>query len=249
VNLEIALDKAISYEDFDIVELLLSNNVDVNTPLICNETPIQYAASKGNYELVKLLHEYGENINAINQDGNTALLNAVKCGGFSVVDYLIEHNANIHTKGKNGMKVIDYCYNLDVINSLSDSTIKKLFKEFGKLDYPNQGRIEMRKCILFALLKTYRSEISMCEADYKPTIFTISIPVNFVPDMLLGVSKKEKVDAVDALIKAILENNSYDEVYQFHEKALSSGELGKIYDALKYVEIDSSYNSNMSKNL
>lgn len=63
------------------IRLLLEHGADPNALDIDNETPLHYAAFRGNAEMIRLLLEHGADVNARNADGEVPLHHAVDIDG------------------------------------------------------------------------------------------------------------------------------------------------------------------------
>ncbi|VEN33586.1 unnamed protein product [Callosobruchus maculatus] len=72
------LYRSICSGDITVVQQVLDDGYDVNSPVYDNWTPILLAVSLGKYELIELLVNRGANINS-NKDGTTALMMACNC--------------------------------------------------------------------------------------------------------------------------------------------------------------------------
>ena len=76
-----------------LIDLLLSKNVDVNTPGAGGITPLMGFASTGSLPYVKRLIDLGAKVNARTSQQKTALTFAITGGHKDVVEYLTEKNA------------------------------------------------------------------------------------------------------------------------------------------------------------
>jgi hypothetical protein len=218
-------------------------------------TALHRAVYYGNMGLVQYLIEHHANVDAGDSDGNTVLHYAVQDGNFKLVQYLVEHNANVNARNENRCTALDYCIKIDILNLFTADTLKNSYlktylprlhsdkepcQEFMVITIKSMFSLtsskKNKKCILFALLKVYQSDLSARGTSYNPTIFGIDVPTEWVPEVLLGVSQESKRNAVDDLIKAMLNNTSLDDVYTEHSKALNQGKLGEIYSELRFIE-------------
>lgn len=94
---ESSLIKALKYEHYLVVELLLKNNVNVNVMFENNRTPLMIATSLPNsYYFCLLLLNFGADPNITNNLGETALIYAVKNNAYYTVDLLIRWGAEIN---------------------------------------------------------------------------------------------------------------------------------------------------------
>lgn len=135
---------------------------------------------------------------------------------------------------------------LNFINLLSAETLKiclpieiqsNIIDSIAACNSINDPKI--KEIALFALLKVYLSELaSEKRPQYKPTLFGIPLPAEAIPEFLLGIPKEIKLAAGEAVKDAKLKNTSLDEIYKnpAYSEALSKGDLGNIFNALKSVE-------------
>ena len=97
------LHEAVASADIDEVKRLISEGHDVNSRDNKGQTPLHFAANRGQKEILEVLLANGADIEA--RDGrwhNTALLNASVRGRKEVVELLLEKGANIEAKDGNG---------------------------------------------------------------------------------------------------------------------------------------------------
>lgn len=78
----------------EVLNLLLSNGLDVDGKNELNETPLQRAASSGDVHAVRLLLESGASIDLSGSKG-TALCYAVSAGDAAIVSYLLSKGATV----------------------------------------------------------------------------------------------------------------------------------------------------------
>lgn len=90
------LGLACFFEQLDVVKLLLSAKVDVNTPSNNDfrVTPLHSSVAKGNLAITRLLLNEGAQVNAEQRGGVTPLHSAVHNNQLELVQLLLEFGAN-----------------------------------------------------------------------------------------------------------------------------------------------------------
>jgi len=111
-----------------IVQILLENNLDINSRNELGETPLHIAIAKNDIELIKLLKEYKPKTNIETyKEGLTAMNYAEICGNkniFTIIKRLNEEN--IKEEIKNDIKA---CINNDMDNIIINDDISKNFEQ------------------------------------------------------------------------------------------------------------------------
>jgi len=87
---DLRLIEAVKSGDYDDVEKLIKNGVEINQQDEQGWTPLNFAAGKGSLPLVKLLVENGADIFKVGRDRRTPYMIALAAGRVSVVKYLRE---------------------------------------------------------------------------------------------------------------------------------------------------------------
>jgi hypothetical protein len=119
-----ALQAAISGGHKEVVELLLTSDVDVKAPDQIGMTPLELAAQKGNNSIVELLLDRGTGDDTESRNG--ALIWAVYEGHKDVVELLIKSGADVNAKGGQGNRTP-----LDLANQRNHTAIAELLKKHG----------------------------------------------------------------------------------------------------------------------
>ena len=91
-----ALIRAISTDDQENVEALLTQKFDINHPDSSGITPLLLAAYKGDYAIVESLLKNGAEVNSTMKYGYTPLMLAVKNNDERMVQLLLKYRANIY---------------------------------------------------------------------------------------------------------------------------------------------------------
>ncbi|CAF4714983.1 unnamed protein product, partial [Rotaria sp. Silwood2] len=92
---------------YEIVELLLKHNANVNMQSTSGNTALHYSAGGGYADIVRLLLEHGAKVEETNENGHTPLMEAASGGHVEVARALLDHGAGVNTlsndsKDKNG---------------------------------------------------------------------------------------------------------------------------------------------------
>lgn len=85
---------------YELIELLINNNADVNSQNDKGETTLELAARYGCIDVVKLLIQRGAHIDHQNKEGVTPLIQAAKEKHKDIVEYLVKNNANVNLYDK-----------------------------------------------------------------------------------------------------------------------------------------------------
>ena len=93
---------AAAYNDFDLVQSLLSKGANVNIKAVSGVTPLMWASFNGNNKIVDALLNNGADFNAKGRYGETALIIASGRGYSDVVNELLNWGANVNDKDIEG---------------------------------------------------------------------------------------------------------------------------------------------------
>ncbi len=94
--------------DFEIIQFLLDNGLDINVYDESFGNPLIFATEKKHLKMLEFLLNKGANINIKDPDDNeTPLMAAVKFGHEEVVVFLLMQGADINVKNKRGHTAID----------------------------------------------------------------------------------------------------------------------------------------------
>jgi len=92
------LGEAVVKGQEDTVEMLLSNDVDVNAYLPSGSTALDLAALKGQDAIVRVLLANGADVNSRNRDGTMPLYDAALSGHLTTVAILLAQGAEINAQ-------------------------------------------------------------------------------------------------------------------------------------------------------
>jgi len=110
------LINAVEEDNIDIVQSLLSKNVDVNAKDEDDMTVLMHAASNGYHRIARFLIRKGADVNAKDDMGNTALMWAADEGHFDMVKLLLNNNADINAQDDDGTTALISAANAGYLN-------------------------------------------------------------------------------------------------------------------------------------
>ena len=85
------------------VELVLNDGLDINTPALCNRTPLLWASLSSSGEFIETLIDLGANVNAQRTDDKvTPLLLSANWNNFMAVYLLLDHGADANIAAADG---------------------------------------------------------------------------------------------------------------------------------------------------
>lgn len=180
---------AISYNYYDIGEMLLNKGADINTQDIWGDT-LLIKNMVGSLEKVKFLLDNSAKINATNYAGNTALIHAVKSGKIPVVIALLTRGADPYIKNNDNNMAVDYAYTKEMKDILGTFMTKAI---------PPETSIEKVPVVETLLVRPSNDALPapICE-QVAPIPEQSSVPVHvpvpvFIPD---GVPETSPVSTV-----------------------------------------------------
>ena len=85
------------------VELVLNDGLDINTPALCNRTPLLWASLSSSGEFIETLIDLGANVNAQRTDDKvTPLILSADWNNFMAVNLLLDHGADANIAAVDG---------------------------------------------------------------------------------------------------------------------------------------------------
>ena len=85
------------------VELVLNDGLDINTPALCNRTPLLWASLSSSGEFIETLIDLGANVNAQRTDDKvTPLILSSYWNNFMTVNLLLDHGADANIASADG---------------------------------------------------------------------------------------------------------------------------------------------------
>ena len=110
------------------VELVLNDGLDINSPALCNRTPLLWASLSSSGEFTETLIDLGANVNAQRSDDKvTPLLLSAYWNNFMVVNLLLDHGADAN------IAKVDACTPLHKAVMKGNQNLVKLFLEKNAL--------------------------------------------------------------------------------------------------------------------
>ena len=119
------------------VELVLNDGLDINTPALCNRTPLLWSSLSSSGEFIETLIDLGANVNAQRTDDKVIpLILSADWNNFMAVYLLLNHGADANIANANG----DSALHCAVSNGFFHIT-KLLFKKGSNVNLQNkEGR-------------------------------------------------------------------------------------------------------------
>jgi hypothetical protein len=115
---------------YNIVKLLVKNNININLVDNLGDNALMYAVKDKDYKnikdkeiinIIKLLIDSGININNTNKDGDNALIYAIDNDQTSIVKFFLENkNLNINIVNNNNNSIINYIKSHKTFNIIKD---------------------------------------------------------------------------------------------------------------------------------
>ena len=175
------------------VELVLNDGLDINTPALCNRTPLLWASLSSSGEFIETLIDLGANVNAQRTDDKvTPLILSAHWNNFMAVNLLLDHGADAN------IARADACTPLHLAVMKGYQNVVKLFLEKNALvntqdadgDSPLHTAVSKGFFYLTKLLVKKGSNVNLQNKKGKTPLF-------------LGVMNKH-----EQLIKLLIENEA-----------------------------------------
>jgi len=151
------LHLAIQKKNYNIVQLLIVMNSDVNILNKKGYSPLHYAVLEGQFNILKLLREKGAEVNTETYFSNrTPLIDAAALGELNMIKYLIDNNADMNATDSEGYSTLHKAVSidrLDIVKFFGDynanvNTFTTPVERTPLLDAVGNGNIEMAKYLL-----------------------------------------------------------------------------------------------------
>ena len=143
------------------VELVLNDGLDINTPALCNRTPLLWASLSSSGEFIETLIDLGANVNVQRTDDKVAPVTLSACfNNFVAVNLLLDHGANVNIARADGNSPL----HLAVSNGFFDIA-KRLVEKGSDVNLQNK---EGRTPLFFGLKNKHEQLIKLLienEAD------------------------------------------------------------------------------------
>ena len=143
------------------VELVLNDGLDINTPALCNRTPLLWASLSSSGEFIETLIDLGANVNVQRTDDKVAPVTLSVCfNNFVAVNLLLDHGADVNIARADGNSPL----HLAVSNGFFDIA-KRLVEKGSDVNLQNK---EGRTPLFFGLKNKHEQLIKLLienEAD------------------------------------------------------------------------------------
>ena len=143
------------------VELVLNDGLDINTPALCNRTPLLWASLSSSGEFIETLIDLGVNVNVQRTDDKVAPVTLSVCfNNFVAVNLLLDHGADVNIARADGNSPL----HLAVSNGFFDIA-KRLVEKGSDVNLQNK---EGRTPLFFGLKNKHEQLIKLLienEAD------------------------------------------------------------------------------------
>ena len=175
------------------VELVLNDGLDINTPALCNRTPLVWASLSSSGEFIETLIDLGANVNAQRTDDKVRpLISSVYWKNFMAVHLLLDHGADANIAGDDGYTP------LHIAVTKGNQNLVKLFLEKNALvntqnadgDSPLHTAVSKGFFYITKLLVKKGSNVNLQNKEGRTPLF-------------LGVMNKH-----EQLIKLLIENEA-----------------------------------------
>ena len=137
------LELAIQGDHSEVVEILVSKGVPVNTLCITSDygllkSPLRFACTKSKFKAATALIKLGANVNEVNDNSGSILMDSVRFDNSKCVKLLIENGAHIDLQDEKGRTALFYAFdnvwgtanNVDLlIKNGAEVEVKDIFLE------------------------------------------------------------------------------------------------------------------------
>eukprot|EP01125_Pyxidicula_operculata_P006178 TRINITY_DN2153_c0_g1_i2.p1 TRINITY_DN2153_c0_g1~~TRINITY_DN2153_c0_g1_i2.p1 ORF type:complete len:1989 (+),score=648.15 TRINITY_DN2153_c0_g1_i2:67-6033(+) len=126
---------------YDVAQLLVNSNADVNMPNHCGESPLHIACDFGDLDMVEFLVKHSADVNSKNIDGETPLFYGSHHQ--SVVNFLLQSGAKDTTKNRNGKTYNNW------FKESSSSSSEEFYYEDDSLNLPPPTTLQPSSLVEF----------------------------------------------------------------------------------------------------
>lgn len=134
---------AVKNNNLNLLQNLISNNVDLNIQDKYGYTPLIESIYGNNTKSAELLIKGGANLDLVNKNGDTALTLAIQKNNNFIVELLVQNGADLNITNNDGNTALDIAqkqFNISLVNFLAqkgavksiDTKVKKIEKNTEK---------------------------------------------------------------------------------------------------------------------
>lgn len=195
------LIKAVNSGDFQKVESLIKQNVNVNEKNTIGDTALLAAVFKGNKKIVALLVKSGSDVNIINNYGDSALHIAALWGFVDIVNMLISNGANVNKQNRNGDTPLHHAVK-NIEYQIQNDLVILLIKFGSNLRIKNNDGKEVSNIVIYKEI----SDLICCVKSVENNINEYEKQAKEIKEILLERWINQKCFFRLNLIKHSLEN-------------------------------------------
>lgn len=234
--------KALEQGNYEIIELLLQNGMDVNKKDLNGDTPLLYAISMDDLKLVKLLIKYKADVNVVNDFIITIspLVVAVSLNKIEIVKLLIENGADMNFQAKFNFKSRDYDISVYEFANLHDDQVLSDYLELRGVDISlfnpdsiiNKVAKKIKRKSTFDCEERNKPDSSIEEINQKIEIYKgKNDEVSNHHIKLLENNKQSKIQ-LEKLKKSRLDRKINEPINKIIEEAINSKSEEKVQELL-----------------
>ena len=145
------IHNAVKKGDLEKINALLKENPDLaSSKDYGGETPLHWAAIKGNKEVAELLLKYKADVNAKNTAGETPLHIAARHGHLEIAELLLANNADVNAENHNGFTPLDCAYKnvVELLRQHGGKNIGTATNSGEMFDTARNGNLEKAETLL-----------------------------------------------------------------------------------------------------
>lgn len=187
----IARNKQLDDESLgELLSLLVSKKIDLNTKNACGYTALHEAALRNNYVFIKLLVCAGASVNETSDENDSALIFAVREGHLESAKILLHYGAEKDIKGKNGtaLDVARKSNSFEMVKILifDEEEMNEIYRDYlnQSQDKNQQHNHSNKKNIDIKRRTRSRSK----ELIRRKSMDSLNIPLNIIVDTVIANS-------------------------------------------------------------
>ncbi|KTD42871.1 ankyrin repeat domain-containing protein [Legionella parisiensis] len=253
------LDIAIVKGHIESVRVLLNHKsaLDCDSLTSNNDSPVHLAIKENNIEVLKLLIDRGFKFDSPDDPKNSPLYLALKLKKYAIARYLISEGASLENIKLNKFEATtsfklfaditnrdefvniisktDHKNRLALISAIPATKLKSCLLQHVSMQDAilsiNQQYVDrdIKKALFLGLLQICKNDLESGTSTYQPDFF-------LTQSTDLDVGKSKFILAANALMSAIINNQSLDDIYSENTSCLNHGPIADIYSELKQLE-------------